>query len=1302
VDRVRTTSPRATDALERVLLLASKGDPLEEALRRAPAPPTTLIRVDGAGPMFDGLLRGRDWDAAVLVARDPRATADAIAALRQNDPNLPVLVVTDGDDDAEASVWRALGARLVVRRAELGDVAAELQALRTPEPEAASPPVVRDPEDAQALVVGAARLLEAAGATDVDAMLAATAEALRQAAGAALVETWCPDPSGLALHAGPVATDEPALRELRIGFADATRPREGLVRWAYERGVGVSVSDLIHGTASDTGSPNGGASTPRFVGHAGAWAAGLRAVHAAPLWVDGEMAAVLLLAWRDGTALDAGVARAAWLLGTLTTPLTWRRRAEAALSLQLLEERAWGEVADGAAACDAHGRLTLRNRAIERLGFGGRVGDPCESWREAWRLTDEADRPIAAGDDPLTRAWGGETLVQARYVGASSEGRRRPLLVDACPVLDETGRSAGAIVTVHDATSTVAASAEALAATERSLAEFRSLLDRAAELAAAVGEAAALADLWGPLDGFVRATTPATGWRVQRTGRGALPEAPPQRSTLGQRGDLDDAGARLTTTLRVGERELGILDLRGPPTVAFDELHATAAVMAGNLVAVALDHADLVVKERELRERAEGAARRLRALFDASPAAVVLTALDDGEVLDANVAFENLLGHGRTALLGSEPPEPPLWLDPEERARIERDALAGIAVRDREVRLRHRDGSERRCLAAAERTEHLGRPALLLTLLDVTERLGREAQLQQLANFREALIGFVEQTLEQGFEGNFYQRLVEAAVSATPGAQAGSLLLRDEEGAYRFAAAVGYESGDPASVDGQHAIAASITVPIHLDGRRVATLTLDAFDRQDAFGEGARELASAFAAQAATLVKRRALERELERLAYHDPLTGLPNRTLFRDRLGQAIARAVRSHHRGAALFLDLDNLKVTNDALGHAVGDALLRAVAERLRTSVRADDTVARVGGDEFTLILPELRDADAAALVAEKLLNHLRRPFDVAGHELHVSVSIGIALFPDDAIDADVLIQHGDTAMYQAKSQGKDRFRFFTREMNRTLLERAVLEAHLRKALEREELILHYQPRVSLFDGRITSVEALARWPHAERGWVPPSAFIPVAEDAGLIPALSRQLLEAACRQARVWHDQGCGVVVAYNLSAKQLQERDVVAQIEDALARTGLDGRWLELELTESAVMRNVEENVTKLAALRGLGVSVSIDDFGTGYSSLNYLKRLPASALKIDRSFVVDLGGDPDATPHDAGIVRAVVALAHTLGMAAIAEGIETPAQLRFLRELGCEQGQGFLFSRPLPVADITPLLVHGHIELPDT
>ncbi len=1302
--RTRTgTSIGTTDAsLEQVLLVAPRGDPLEEALRQATSDRLSTMRVDGPGAMLEGLLRGRDWDAAVVVASETRATADTLAALREGDPRLPVLVVAERDAASEGALWRALGARLVVGRDELRDPVAEVRALRRRAQEEATTPVPRDADDGRTLV---AAVTDALRATDgePDTVLALTAQALRRATAAALVETWRPTADPAVLTAGPAAADDPALYLLRDQRSEPERPRDALVRWVAERGLAVSVPELGpgRGTGVATGRqpPGGpqddatGSHAVRFRRHEVAWSAGLRAVHAAPLVLGGQPWAVFVLGWRDAGQLPEGADRAGWLLGLLAPTLAWRRRSDAADARDALAQRAWSSLPDGAVACDEHGRLALRTRAAERLAFGGRVGDPIDRWQTTWRLTHPDGRPLPHGTDPLSRALAGETLVRVRFSGESSEGRHHTLLVDAGPVTGADGRPGGAVAVLRDVSPTAEADAQLLTATESALAQFRGLLDRAAELAAALGEASVTDDLWGPLDGFVHATTPATWWRVRDA----------DGSVLGQRGDATAGGAQVTSGMRVGDRELGSLELGGPPTAAFDERHATAAVMAANLLAVALDHANLVVQERELRREAEAAALRLRALFEASPAAVALLALDDGEVLDVNAALESLLGRTREELVGVRMVDLAAWVDPTERGALERDVAEGLRVRDREVRLSRRDGAERRCLAAAEPTDHAGRPAMLLTLLDVTERLEREAQLTQLATFRESLMGFVEQTLAQGFEGAFYQRLVEAAVRATPGAQAGSLLLRDEDDAYHFAAAVGYERhDDPLGERGRPTggIAASLTVPIHLEGRRVATLTLDAFTDPAAFDEASRQLAHAFAAQAGTLIKRRSLELELERLAYRDPLTGLPNRALLRDRLGQAIARSMRTDRRGAALFIDLDNLKVVNDALGHAVGDALIAAVAQRLRRSVRADDTVARVGGDEFVVLLPEVRDAEAAGAIAEKLLVQLRAPFEVAGHELHASASVGVVLFPDDAIDADVLIQHGDTAMYQAKAQGKDRFRFFTREMNRVLLERAALEAQLRKALERDELTLHYQPRVSLSDGTITSVEALARWPHPERGWVPPASFIPVAEDAGLIGVLGRTLLERACRQARDWLDRGHGVVVAFNLSAKQLQERDLVAQIAEALDKTGLDGRWLELELTESAVMRNVEENVGKLTALRHLGVHLSIDDFGTAYSSLNYLKRLPASALKVDRSFVVDLGDDPDATPHDAAIVRAVVALAHTLGMKAIAEGIETPGQLAFLRQLGCEQGQGYLFARPANADEIAPLLARGRIELP--
>ncbi|MFO8149261.1 MAG: diguanylate cyclase, partial [Trueperaceae bacterium] len=1104
-----------------VLLIAPRGDPLEGALRRARPPLAGLRRIDGDGAMVDGMLRGSDWDAAVVAVTDARTTGDTLAQLQEHDPRLPVLLVVDEAAADAVAAWRALGARLVVARDATADVAAELYTLLRRAPEAPRPPRPYDVEDAQRLTESLAALLRAAMEPTLEEALTRTVDVMRQAVGAAWAETWlhapvgsgAPAGSGAPSHgsapggmptAGPYAAEDAALRRLSEPIAGSGRAPEPLLRWALDRGVAVGISDLgpaggevwIHRRRT----PSEGARTARgpipglrFLRRQPAFDAGLRAIHAAPLLVDDEPVAMLLFGWREAAHEAEGAARVDWLLDLWAPTLGWRRRAAAAASHALLADHAWRGMTDGAAACDAAGRLSLRTRAADRLGFGGRVGDAAEAWRGAWRLTDEDDRPLTAGADPLSRALAGERLARARYVGASSTGRRRPIAVDAEPLTDPSGKVLGAVALLRDASSEDAVAALSQAASEGVLAEFRNLLDRAAELAAALGEAATTGDLWEPLDGFLRTTTPMRSWRVRApdgseiaAGGGAATSAP--------------GGAHLITAMRLGERDLGALELHGPEATVFDERHATAALTAANLLAVSLDHAALVVRERDLRRRAEESSRQTRALFDAGPAATALIALDDGELLDVNAAFEQLLGRASDELLGTRIGDLDAWVNPNAWQALHGEAAAGHTVRDREVALRHRDGDERRCLFASEHAEHAGRPALLVTLLDVTDRLLRDAQLGQLATFREALMSFIEQTLEQGFEGSFYQRLVEAAVRATPGADAGSLLVRDEHDAYRFAAAHGYEGfdddplGDPARPT--YAVAATLTVPIHLDGRRVATLTMDAFRDPRAFDDASHQLAAAFAAQAATLVKRRALERELERLAYHDALTGLPNRTLLRDRLGQAIARSVRNGRGGAALFLDLDNLKVTNDALGHAVGDALLRAVSQRLRLAVRGEDTVARIGGDEFVVLLPEVRDAEAVRKVTEKLLSHLRSPFDLAGHEVHATASVGIVLFPDDSADADLLIQHGDTAMYQAKAQGKDRFRFFTRDMNRALLERAALESHLRKALERDELGLHYQPRVALTDGRITSVEALARWAHPERGWIPPGAFIPVA--------------------------------------------------------------------------------------------------------------------------------------------------------------------------------------------------------------
>jgi len=437
---------------------------------------------------------------------------------------------------------------------------------------------------------------------------------------------------------------------------------------------------------------------------------------------------------------------------------------------------------------------------------------------------------------------------------------------------------------------------------------------------------------------------------------------------------------------------------------------------------------------------------------------------------------------------------------------------------------------------------------------------------------------------------------------------------------------------------------------------------------------------------------RKQTEETIRSLAYHDPLTGLPNRLLFNDRLNQAIERARRNKQRFAVMILDLDRFKLINDSLGLASGDQVLRAVGERLVSVLRRSDTVARLGGDDFLLLLPGVDGAESAAKVAQKLLDAFARPLVIDDQELHVAASIGITLYPHDGEDAETLIRNADTALYRAKEHGRGGYQFYTTDMNATAFERLVLETQLRRALERAELVVHYQPQVRLEDGAIVGVEALVRWFHADLGLIAPNEFIPLAEETGLILELGNFVLRTACAQVRAWHEAGFpGLRLAVNLSGRQFEQEDLVRSIARVLEDAGFDPADLELELTESSIMRNPEQAIAKLEALDRLGIRLAIDDFGTGYSSLLHLKRFPIKALKIDQSFIQDITTDPD----DAAIAQAIIALAESLRLKVIAEGVETRGQLELLRRYRCDQMQGYLFSRPLPASELFELLKSG-------
>jgi len=423
-------------------------------------------------------------------------------------------------------------------------------------------------------------------------------------------------------------------------------------------------------------------------------------------------------------------------------------------------------------------------------------------------------------------------------------------------------------------------------------------------------------------------------------------------------------------------------------------------------------------------------------------------------------------------------------------------------------------------------------------------------------------------------------------------------------------------------------------------------------------------------------------------LAQHDSLTGLPNRGLLNDRLDHAICLAQRRRKKMAVLFVDIDRFKHVNDSLGHEIGDRLLQSVARRLLSCVRRSDTVSRQGGDEFVILLSEVAQAQDAAVSAEKMLQALNATHCIDEHELRVTGSIGIVVCPDDGTQADVLLKHADFAMYHAKEQGRNNYQFFEPNLNVRALERQVLESGLRRAIDSQELVLHYQPKVNLQTGSIVGVEAFVRWRHPERGLILPSQFVPIAEACGTIVPIGRWVLREACRQARAWQAAGIkGLRIAINVSPGELRDRDFVHGVQATLDETGLAPQDLELELRETVLMQDAQFAMTVLSSLKALDVQLALDDFGTGYSSLSNLKHFPIDILKIDQSFVRELTTDADAN----SIVSAVIGMGKNLGMQVVAEGVESREQLACLQQLSCPQGQGFYFSEPLTAAEFTRL-----------
>ncbi|MGA3157291.1 MAG: EAL domain-containing protein [Steroidobacteraceae bacterium] len=440
------------------------------------------------------------------------------------------------------------------------------------------------------------------------------------------------------------------------------------------------------------------------------------------------------------------------------------------------------------------------------------------------------------------------------------------------------------------------------------------------------------------------------------------------------------------------------------------------------------------------------------------------------------------------------------------------------------------------------------------------------------------------------------------------------------------------------------------------------------------------------------VTKTRAQSEHMEYLAQHDILTGLANRVLLSDRISQAVALARRRHHKLAVLFLDIDRFKNVNDSLGHDAGDSLLRSVSQRLLQCVRTSDTVSRQGGDEFVVLLPELEAPHDAAILTEKIILALGAPYTIGSDELRLTVSAGIAIYPDDGSDTETLLKHADFAMYHAKEKGRNNYQFFRAEQNDRAIEHRAVDTGLRFALERHEFVLHYQPTIQLATNIVSGVEALLRWRHPQRGLVTPENFVPHAEESGAIVPIGRWVLREACRQGRIWQDIGLSPMrIAVNVSPVELRHPGFIAGVRAVLASTGLEAHYLELELTETVLVQDTASTAVVLRALRDMGVQLALDDFGTGFSSLSHLKRFPIDMLKIDQSFVQDLA----TGSGDASIVGAVISMAESLNLQVVAEGVETPQQFELLKEQGCPEAQGFFFSQPVIAEDLTQLLRRG-------
>ncbi|MEN8178478.1 MAG: EAL domain-containing protein [Pseudomonadota bacterium] len=583
---------------------------------------------------------------------------------------------------------------------------------------------------------------------------------------------------------------------------------------------------------------------------------------------------------------------------------------------------------------------------------------------------------------------------------------------------------------------------------------------------------------------------------------------------------------------------------------------------------------------------------------------------------------------------------------------------------------RRQDGQEFQVEAWSSRTYHLGRPATQIIFHDITNRIADEFKLKQAANVYEYT---TEGVVVMDKDANVIA--VNPAFSKITGYSEHEVLgknpgfLNSEKHTKTFYAELWETLEQKNSWQGE--------IWNRRKNGEVYTEWLTITSVLDDQGNTTQ-----YVAVFSDITSIKQSQSQLEHLAHHDPLTDLPNRLLFEDRLEHAIASAKRENGHLAVMFLDLDRFKNINDSLGHTVGDALLVQVAKRLRSLLRENDTAARLGGDEFTILVENLKDPSYSAVIATKIQNQFKQPFDIFGRKLHVTASIGISLYPEDGRNVGNLTKNADAAMYQAKESGRNSYRFYTAELTQSAFERLLLETELRNAIKDDQLLLYYQPQFSIESESMTGAEALLRWRHPRMGIIPPAKFIPLAEETGLIHEIGHWALQQACEQTRRWSQMGLFTGrMAVNLSVRQIMQSDLILRFEEIIEKTNCPPKHLQFEVTEGIFMDQKELSVPVLNVFKQLGVSIAIDDFGTGYSSLSYLKHLPIDKLKIDRSFIQNMPDDQD----DIAIVQAIISLGETLGLDIIAEGVETEAQQNMLKTMGCQEAQGYFYGAPMSV-----------------